>query len=128
MELCENIYSFRRDLKMSQEELAEKCGISRQAVTKWEISESVPSLEKLILLADIFGISLDELVGRRVMNSREKFFQLLEEYIVDDYPKEPEYDCEAILRRYILYMEKINVDPVDILEGFKAIFVREEIK
>lgn len=65
MELGQNIQKFRRMMGLSQEELAEKCEISRQAIAKWENGESVPTIEKLIFLADFFEVTLDELVGRK---------------------------------------------------------------
>jgi transcriptional regulator with XRE-family HTH domain len=55
--LSENIRNFRKAKGLSQEELAEKCNVSRQSITKWEASESIPTIDKLILLADIFDIS-----------------------------------------------------------------------
>ncbi|WP_243093240.1 helix-turn-helix transcriptional regulator [Pseudoflavonifractor sp. AF19-9AC] len=54
--------SLRTQLGLSQEDLAEKLGVSRQSVSKWETGQSVPDLDKLIKLADLFGISVDELV------------------------------------------------------------------
>lgn len=48
MMLAENLQLFRKEKMWSQEELAEKCRVSRQAIEKWESGESVPSLEKLI--------------------------------------------------------------------------------
>lgn len=47
---------------MSQEALAEKLGISRQAVSKWERAEASPDTDNLILLARLYGVSLDELL------------------------------------------------------------------
>jgi DNA-binding XRE family transcriptional regulator len=47
---------------MSQGDLAEKLNVSRQSISKWETNASVPELDKLIQLCDLFGISLDELV------------------------------------------------------------------
>ena len=57
----ENLVSMRKLLKMTQEDLAEKVGVSRQAVAKWESGETVPDLEKSMLIADAFGVSLDDL-------------------------------------------------------------------
>ena len=62
MTLAEKILHLRTQLGLSQLELAEKLGVSRQSVSKWETGQSVPDLEKLIKLADLFGISVDELV------------------------------------------------------------------
>lgn len=62
MSLSEKILSLRTQMGLSQEDLAEKLAVSRQSVSKWETGQSVPDLDKLIKLADLFGISVDELV------------------------------------------------------------------
>lgn len=62
MTVSEKIYTLRTRLGLSQEELAEKLGVSRQSVSKWETGQSVPDLEKIIKLSDLFGVSVDELV------------------------------------------------------------------
>ena len=59
----ENLVQMRKLLSMTQEDLAEKVGVTRQAVAKWESGESVPDLEKSKLLAEALGVSLDELVN-----------------------------------------------------------------
>ena len=61
--LSETIYSLRRKSGLSQEQLAEKLGVSRQAISKWEGGLATPELEKLIALSECFGVTLDELVG-----------------------------------------------------------------
>ena len=58
----ENLLQLRRLAQMTQEDVAEKLGVSRQAVAKWEAGDSVPDLSVGQKLADIFGVSLDELV------------------------------------------------------------------
>lgn len=63
MNLCENLQRLRRQAGLSQEALAEKLGVSRQAVSKWESGAAVPELDKLTELAHIFHIRLDELLG-----------------------------------------------------------------
>ena len=60
---AENLLSLRKRNSMTQEDLAEKLGVSRQAVAKWESGETVPDLEKSRLIAEIFGVTLDELVN-----------------------------------------------------------------
>ncbi|MBQ3135672.1 MAG: helix-turn-helix domain-containing protein [Oscillospiraceae bacterium] len=54
----------RKHLGLSQEELAARLNVSRQAVSKWETGDSVPDLPKLMALADALGLSLDALCGR----------------------------------------------------------------
>ena len=62
MTLSEKILHLRTQRGLSQLELAEKLEVSRQSVSKWETGQSVPDLDKLIKLADLFGITVDELV------------------------------------------------------------------
>lgn len=62
MTLGEKICMLRTGKGLSQEDLAAKLEVSRQSVSKWETSQSVPDLEKIIKLADLFGVSVDELV------------------------------------------------------------------
>ncbi|MDD2484437.1 MAG: helix-turn-helix transcriptional regulator [Eubacteriales bacterium] len=52
----------RKNSNLSQEELAEKIGVSRQAVSKWERAEASPDTDNLILLAKLYNVSLDELL------------------------------------------------------------------
>jgi len=61
MMLPEKIYTFRRKSGLSQEQLAEKIGVSRQAISKWEGGLSTPELEKIRALSDFFHVSIDEL-------------------------------------------------------------------
>lgn len=61
--LAEKIYALRKKNGLSQEQLAEKVGVSRQAVSKWEGGWSTPDLDKLKALCEAFGVSMDELTG-----------------------------------------------------------------
>lgn len=62
LRIANKLYELRKQNKMSQEELAEKLGVSRQAVSKWERAEASPTTDSLILLAQLYNISLDELL------------------------------------------------------------------
>lgn len=62
MDLGGTIYRLRTERNLSQGDLAEALGVSRQSVSKWETGGSVPDLEKLVKLSQLFGVSLDELV------------------------------------------------------------------
>lgn len=64
MSFQENLIRARKARGMTQEELAARLSISRQAVSKWETGESLPDLYKLAALADELGVSTDELCGR----------------------------------------------------------------
>ena len=62
MTLGEKILDLRTQKEMSQEELAAALEVSRQSVSKWETNQSVPDLDKIIRLADLFGVTVDQLV------------------------------------------------------------------
>ena len=59
----DNLVHLRKLNRMTQEDVAEKVGVTRQAVAKWESGETVPDLDKCRLLADVFGVSLDDLAN-----------------------------------------------------------------
>ena len=63
MPLGETIKNRRQKVKLSQEQLAERLGVSRQAVSKWETGQSEPTADNLVRLAEVFETSLAELVG-----------------------------------------------------------------
>lgn len=62
MQIAEKIYTERKRLGWSQEQLAEQMEVSRQAVSKWESGQSLPDLDKLVLMSKIFGVSTDYLL------------------------------------------------------------------
>ena len=59
----ENLVQLRKLKQMTQEDVAEKIGVTRQAVAKWEAGETIPDLDKCRLLAELFEVSLDELAN-----------------------------------------------------------------
>ena len=62
IEIADRLMKLRKQYGYSQEELADKLGLSRQAVSKWERAEASPDTDNLICLAKLYGISLDELL------------------------------------------------------------------
>ena len=60
--LHDNLLHYRKALRLSQEEMAERVGVSRQAYAKWESGDTVPELKYCTVLSSLFGITLDELV------------------------------------------------------------------
>lgn len=60
----QNLQKLRAEKNISQEQLADKIGVSRQSVSAWESGKSSPELDKLIALSELFEISLDELTGK----------------------------------------------------------------
>ena len=63
IETAKRLFEYRKANGFSQEELAEKIGVSRQAISKWERSESSPDTDNLIALANLYGITIDELLN-----------------------------------------------------------------
>ena len=61
-----NLIQMRKMRKMTQEDVAEKVGVTRQAVAKWESGETLPDLDKCRILAEMFGVSLDDLANCRL--------------------------------------------------------------
>lgn len=66
--LSEKIYQLRRRSGLSQEQLAEKIGVSRQTISKWEGGLAKPELEKLKALSEFFQITIDELTGNQAVS------------------------------------------------------------
>lgn len=69
---AERLIQLRKEHGFSQEELAAKLGVSRQAVSKWERGEASPDTDNLIALAKLYQISLDELLDHKVEPKEEK--------------------------------------------------------
>ncbi len=70
--LSEKIYSLRKKQGLSQEQLAEKLNVSRQAISKWESGVSTPESDKLIVISEYFGVSLDFLMKHQSELKTEK--------------------------------------------------------
>lgn len=70
MNIGENIRRFREKKKMSQDDLALKLYISRQTISNWETNKTIPDVNSLVLLSDVFGVSVDELLKGSVSEIR----------------------------------------------------------
>jgi len=93
MTFAEKLKSIRKQLGMSQELLAEKIGVSRQAVTKWETGAGIPDIENMISISSLFNISIDELLCNERTNPKasEYLFESITEYDID---KTKSYDMK----------------------------------
>ena len=81
MTIGQKITQMRVNKGISQELLAEKISVSRQSVSKWEIGEAIPQIDKILMLCDFFGITADELLRDTVEikveskpNGKNKYF------------------------------------------------------
>jgi transcriptional regulator with XRE-family HTH domain len=72
MDFAEKLQNYRKQKGMSQENLAEAIGVSRQAVSKWESGQSYPETEKMIALCELFQVSMDHLVRGEPAEQREQ--------------------------------------------------------
>ena len=72
MELGQQLNAHRKELGISQDELAEKIFVSRQSISNWENNKTYPDIHTLLLLAETFGISLDELIKGDVEEMKEE--------------------------------------------------------
>ena len=85
MNFGDKLRQIRANQGLSQEQLAEKIGVSRQAITKWETNRGLPDVENMIILAEIFKVTLDELMLQRTMEeeTKEEFFESETIYDID---------------------------------------------
>ena len=94
MEFNNKLYNLRKQKGLSQEELANRLNISRQTVSKWEVGESTPDMEKLVALSDLFEISLDELVMDKIpshvgeISTKSEIVNFLNEKVLTDENKQ----------------------------------------
>lgn len=86
MTFAEKLRSIRKQAGMSQEQLAEKLGVSRQAVTKWETDAGIPDIENIMAISALFDISIDELLSneRGTKKPMDYLYESITEYDVDE--------------------------------------------
>ena len=73
--LSEKIYSLRRKNGLSQEQLAEKIGVSRQAISKWETGTAIPDIEILLELSKIYGVTINDLLEPKIQPQKITDFE-----------------------------------------------------
>jgi len=123
MKLANNIQTHRKRMGLSQEELAERCQISRQAIAKWESGESVPTIEKLFFLADLYSITLDELVGRVTKDDYSRFTEFIKRYVPEEIKFGENDDITAVVGRYIAFVDSLGISGEEKLRGLEDIFL-----
>ena len=72
MTIAEKIKQLRKDNSMTQEDLAEKLNVSRQTISKWETSVTIPDADNIVAISKLFNITTDELLDYRVENVQKK--------------------------------------------------------
>ena len=87
MNFSEKLKEIRKKEGLSQEQLAEKIGVSRQAITKWETGKGLPDVENMVIIAEIFKTTLDELLRDSAVQQKQEAPAFTSETIYD-------IDCE----------------------------------
>jgi transcriptional regulator with XRE-family HTH domain len=112
MEFADKLKQYRLNEGLSQEQLAEKIGVSRQAITKWETKRGLPDVENMIILAELFKLTLDELVLAEV-KKQENQPALYESETVYDIDTQKDFDVNLGGARKIIVKtgsdEKIHI-------------------
>lgn len=112
MDFGDKLKQYRLKEGLSQEQLAEKIGVSRQAITKWETKKGLPDVENMIILAELFKLTLDELVLEEAKKQEEKT-TLFESETVYDIDTRKHFDINLGSARKVTlktgYDEKIHI-------------------
>lgn len=122
MKLGENLQAYRKKTGLSQEEFAEKCEVSRQAIAKWESGESVPTIDKLIFLADYYDIAIDELVGRVEKDDYTRLSEIVKRIIPQDIRFCTDDDILPTVLRFFDFMERMGHSAEEKLQGLHEVF------
>ena len=113
IEIADRLVKLRKKYGYSQEELADKLGLSRQAVSKWERAEASPDTDNLICLAKLYGVSLDELLATDEDIDTIVKEQVKEEEKVEEEPKQEDASSEKKHDRVIIDDSGIHVHDKD---------------
>jgi len=82
MEIGKKLLELRKKNNFSQEQLAEKLGVARQTISKWELGETSPDLKEAKELAKIFNVSLDELVGNNTIHKKSNIEKMASIFLI----------------------------------------------
>ncbi len=126
MDFGDRLKEIRMKEGLSQEQLADKIGVSRQAITKWETKKGMPDVENMVILAEIFKITLDELILQETKVQREREV-LFESETVYDIDCDKHFDIHMGSARKICissgHDEKIHIKlQSDCLENLSSIY------
>ena len=125
IETGQRLLEYRKKSNLSQEELAERIGVSRQAVSKWERAEASPDTDNLIMLSKIYGVTLDELINGAILGSQneENFRKCDNQYRSSDDEKHLDDNSysDSVSFKHGIHVRSKNGDSVDI--GFNGIHV-----
>ena len=107
MNFGENLKNFRKSKKMSQEVLAEKVGVSRQAVSRWEVGEAYPEMSNIVALCSIFHCNINDLVNDNIVDI-ESFDKETQEDIVK-FKKEQQKKMKGISKAIYIISNIVKI-------------------
>lgn len=132
----ENIAALRKSKKITQEQLADFCGVTKASVSKWETGQSMPDIMLLPRLAGYFGVTIDELIGYKACLAKEQIQKIYEDLATDFATKEFDevmVKCREYVKEYYScyeFLEKIILLWMnhDMLAGEKRSDMLQEAK
>jgi transcriptional regulator with XRE-family HTH domain len=111
MTFGEKVQQFRKNNGLSQEQLAEKCSVSRQAVSKWESGQGYPEMEKVLQLCDLLKVDLDYLLRDKPLDSGSS--------VVCEEPASEKYEeCNNVYKSFVGKWVKIFLND----KGFQGLY------
>ncbi len=130
-ETGERLAKYRKKANLSQEELADKLNVSRQAVSKWERGESSPDTDNLISLAKLYNVTLDDLLNKNpdeTLNKENDEHKNKKEYVHISkdgiHVKDDEHEVHIDSTGVHEFGDQININGENITENFKNAFRR----
>ena len=110
IEIADRLVKLRKKYGYSQEELADKLGLSRQAVSKWERAEASPDTDNLICLAKLYGVSLDELLA-----TDDDLDTIVNEQVREQNPEQDNKEDRVVINNdgVVLHDKKGNTVTID---------------
>ena len=107
MNFSDNLKRIRKDNNLSQEELAEKLGVSRQSVSKWESNQAYPEMDKIVQLCKLFNLNMDELINKDIKEVNET--------------KQSKNNLNSFINDFLKYCSKV-------IDMFSTMKFKEKIK
>ena len=127
MNFSEKLKTLRKEKNISQEQLAEKIHVSRQAITKWESGNGIPDIENLIAISTLFNESLDSLLSeeKSLISKHEFLYESRTEYDLDS-PKKIDLKLGAA---HEVIIEKTNDEKIQVIAASnKLSFLAQQVK
>lgn len=114
MSFADNLQSIRKEKRLSQEELAERIGVSRQAISKWEQGSGYPETEKLLVLSRELNVSIDYLMlgeTRTADNNKSASHNIIAptgKITIKSYDGKSIVNCYKVLASHVMYKAKMD--------------------